>query len=830
MADIKIIVDSSDVATATNRVDQLGSSGTVAQKGIDKAARGMNQFGAVAKNGGKKLNTFNMQIQQGGYQLQDFVVQLQSGTSFFTAFGQQGSQFAGVFGPQGAVIGAVIAIGAAVGGMAYKMLTAGEDVREFQEILEDTTDILNKLTKATEAAAMSNEELEKSFGNASTEIKSTLALLREIAKNEAQRAIDDLAASLTKLYEVSGDGERRGGIAAFFDVNIMMAFTRAGKAAVKEARLLTGEFLNAQDALAASEGNLEGQIAATQRLLNATKTLSDLDGERSEEEDKLIKQISESLLKMQETQTVKKTTLSTYQDILGTEEGLALEVEALNKLFEDRLGTIDDTANLYEDIIGSSKGLAQSEAALNKIFGDRLGTIDDTANLYKDILGSSTGLSQAESALNKLFEDRLGTIDDTANNYEDILGSSEGLLDSESALNKLFEDRLGTIDDIANNYEDILGSSKGLLDSESALNNLFEGRLGTIDDTANNYEDILGSSEGLLNAEGALNKLFKDSRGTIDDTANLYEDILGSAEGLLAAEQALNEIYSKRPTQIERLAGLSDEQYQQMLYGQAYAQSRLSAPDTPVKHKKEPAVKESDLEKLQKQLNLEDELLGKTEARQRVLQALGVKFVENNPKTIAGLEEQINKNLELMRIEQERQSLIDTVTSSMEDNLMAMAEGTLSVKDAFKNMARDIIKELYRVLVVQRMVNAAKSFMGFADGGVFSGGRVEAYADGGVVGGPTMFPMAGGKTGLMGEAGPEAIMPLKRGANGKLGVQMEGGGGDNVVINQSFNFQANGDDSVKKIIAQAAPQIAQMTKNSMLNDRRRGGTAKAVFG
>ena len=795
MADIKIIVDSSDVATATNRVDQLGSSGTVAQKGIDKAARGMNQFGAVAKNGGKKLNTFNMQIQQGGYQLQDFVVQLQSGTSFFTAFGQQGSQFAGVFGPQGAVIGAVIAIGAAVGGMAYKMLTAGEDVREFQEILEDTTDILNKLTKATEAAAMSNEELEKSFGNASTEIKSTLALLREIAKNEAQRAIDDLAASLTKLYEVSGDGERRGGIAAFFDVNIMMAFTRAGKAAVKEARLLTGEFLNAQDALAASEGNLEGQIAATQRLLNATKTLSDLDGERSEEEDKLIKQISESLLKMQETQTVKKTTLSTYQDILGTEEGLALEVEALNKLFEDRLGTIDDTANLYEDIIGSSKGLAQSEAALNKIFGDRLGTIDDTANLYKDILGSSTGLSQAESALNKLFEDRLGTIDDTANNYEDILGSSEGLLDS-----------------------------------ESALNNLFEGRLGTIDDTANNYEDILGSSEGLLNAEGALNKLFKDSRGTIDDTANLYEDILGSAEGLLAAEQALNEIYSKRPTQIERLAGLSDEQYQQMLYGQAYAQSRLSAPDTPVKHKKEPAVKESDLEKLQKQLNLEDELLGKTEARQRVLQALGVKFVENNPKTIAGLEEQINKNLELMRIEQERQSLIDTVTSSMEDNLMAMAEGTLSVKDAFKNMARDIIKELYRVLVVQRMVNAAKSFMGFADGGVFSGGRVEAYADGGVVGSPTLFPMAGGKTGLMGEAGPEAIMPLKRGANGKLGVQMEGGGGDNVVINQSFNFQANGDDSVKKIIAQAAPQIAQMTKNSMLNDRRRGGTAKAVFG
>jgi lambda family phage tail tape measure protein len=89
--------------------------------------------------------------------------------------------------------------------------------------------------------------------------------------------------------------------------------------------------------------------------------------------------------------------------------------------------------------------------------------------------------------------------------------------------------------------------------------------------------------------------------------------------------------------------------------------------------------------------------------------------------------------------------------------------------------------------------------------------------------------MSGGKTGLMGEAGPEAIMPLKRGANGKLGVQMEGGGGS-VVVNQSFNFQANGDESVKRLIAQAAPKIAQMTKSSLIDDRRRGGQVKNAFG
>ena len=137
MADIKIIVDSSDVVEAANDVKRLdGSVGSVGRtskqtsKSISDTTRGMNQFGSVSKMGGKKLNTFNMQIQQGGYQLQDFAVQLQSGTSIFTAFGQQGSQFAGVFGPQGAVIGAVIAIGSAVGGMAYKMLTSGDEVRE----------------------------------------------------------------------------------------------------------------------------------------------------------------------------------------------------------------------------------------------------------------------------------------------------------------------------------------------------------------------------------------------------------------------------------------------------------------------------------------------------------------------------------------------------------------------------------------------------------------------------------------------------------------------------------------------------------------------------
>ncbi len=78
--------------------------------------------------------------------------------------------------------------------------------------------------------------------------------------------------------------------------------------------------------------------------------------------------------------------------------------------------------------------------------------------------------------------------------------------------------------------------------------------------------------------------------------------------------------------------------------------------------------------------------------------------------------------------------------------------------------------------------NLFGGLFGSANGNAFAGGRQTAFAAGGIVSGPTVFPMRGG-TGLMGEAGPEAIMPLSRGADGKLGVRGTGGGATTVVMN-----------------------------------------------
>lgn len=100
------------------------------------------------------------------------------------------------------------------------------------------------------------------------------------------------------------------------------------------------------------------------------------------------------------------------------------------------------------------------------------------------------------------------------------------------------------------------------------------------------------------------------------------------------------------------------------------------------------------------------------------------------------------------------------------------------------------------------------SGIGFANGGAFSSGRVRAFARGGVVTGPTTFPMRGA-TGLMGEAGPEAIMPLSRGPDGKLGVAARGGHATQQI---TVNIAAQDVQSFQRSRGQIAAQLARAVR------------------
>lgn len=103
--------------------------------------------------------------------------------------------------------------------------------------------------------------------------------------------------------------------------------------------------------------------------------------------------------------------------------------------------------------------------------------------------------------------------------------------------------------------------------------------------------------------------------------------------------------------------------------------------------------------------------------------------------------------------------------------------------------------------------------MPFAKGGAFTQGRVMPFAKGGVVSSPTTFPMKGA-TGLMGEAGPEAIMPLTRGADGSLGVRSSGGGGPvSVVMNITTPDAASFRRSQSQIAARMGRALSQGSRN-----------------
>lgn len=263
--------------------------------------------------------------------------------------------------------------------------------------------------------------------------------------------------------------------------------------------------------------------------------------------------------------------------------------------------------------------------------------------------------------------------------------------------------------------------------------------------------------------------------------------------------------------------------------------------DKPRKKGPKPTTIEDTIKSYRRQMATEKALMSLTGQRRREEELfLELKYanqdadIKTSKARLRGLAEEMAAMEERSRVieeaAQEQKRMQDFISQSFESGFMSIIDGTQSVKDAFRSMARDIIAELYRVLVVKKLVSAATGFFGFADGGVFQGGsQVQAFANGGVVGGPTFFPMSGGKTGLMGEAGPEAIMPLKRGKNGKLGVEASGESG-NVTVVQNFSFSANGDDSVKKIIAQEAPKIAQMTQQQILESRKRGGSFRKAFG
>lgn len=148
--------------------------------------------------------------------------------------------------------------------------------------------------------------------------------------------------------------------------------------------------------------------------------------------------------------------------------------------------------------------------------------------------------------------------------------------------------------------------------------------------------------------------------------------------------------------------------------------------------------------------------------------------------------------------------------------------GGASLSDALETLAQSMINTTYNAaikpitnhfggLLAQGVGGVVEGILPFADGAPFSQGRVMPFASGGIVSGTTPFGMRGGM-GIMGEAGPEAIMPLARGTDGKLGVRGSGGS-TTVVMNISTPDAQSFQRSQSQIAAQMNRALGRANRN-----------------
>ena len=190
--------------------------------------------------------------------------------------------------------------------------------------------------------------------------------------------------------------------------------------------------------------------------------------------------------------------------------------------------------------------------------------------------------------------------------------------------------------------------------------------------------------------------------------------------------------------------------------------------------------------------------------------------------------------------------LTTNAIGGLEDSLTSLATtGAGNFKAFAASVLKDVTRMIIRQLVLKSIMQiiggiggsaTAKSFempsAGFmptngsyafapaAKGMVLASNGIQPFAMGGIVNRPTLFPFAKG-IGLMGEAGPEAIMPLRRGADGKLGVASSGGGSTTINISvDAKGSSVQGDNGQSGALARA---IAGAVQNELIKQKRPSG-------
>ena len=173
----------------------------------------------------------------------------------------------------------------------------------------------------------------------------------------------------------------------------------------------------------------------------------------------------------------------------------------------------------------------------------------------------------------------------------------------------------------------------------------------------------------------------------------------------------------------------------------------------------------------------------------------------------------------------EFEAISNTIQSSMEDAFMGIVDGTMTAKDAFKSMASSVIKELFRVLVIQRLVGR------FAGPGAAGSGILGAIGGSLGIGAASGRSVQAGQPITVGEHGREPFVPSQNGRILSVGQAKSAvaGGGQGVTVYQTINVSTGVAQTVRSEIKAMMPQIADNTKAAVLDAKLRGGAYGRAF-
>ena len=382
-----------------------------------------------------------------------------------------------------------------------------------------------------------------------------------------------------------------------------------------------------------------------------------------------------------------------------------------------------------------------------------------------------------------------------------------------------------------------------LLKKKAAIAEI-DKKIAGLNTTVKAYGDI--SDVNFMKAQRAAERMMGIAGGFVGgDVSGQKKPIIADEKGIVGATGKSTSVLAQREKPIYDNDGIMSMAFQQMGILKQESDKIIAT------FKQQEEAKQKYMEGVKKQTEAEQKRLELTklygenvaeiDTQTQLYNATREYGIQIGSEEYRQLEEQIRARKQasegVKELEKAKANEVEQAKKAAESQKQWNNQLTYAFKDAIMNSKNlgdalsNLTNRVQDMLVNKALDNLLGNFFGgFAKGAAFQAGGVTAFASGGVVSSPTMFPMRGG-VGLMGEAGAEAIMPLTRTSSGDLGVKAVGAG---TVVNTSININVTGgtkeqnEDAGKRVSAAVRQAIDDTVVSVIMREKRPGGVLNAA--